>query len=81
MDTANERKLAARATELGKSADSSALSELVEMTGSLSPLVRRLAASALGKLAGVVATEPAVEALLPLLRRGIHGAQELGYEG
>ncbi len=67
MNTANEKKLAARATTLGNSADRQAFSELKEMTGSESPLVRRLAASAIGKLAGIVPAELAVPVLRPLL--------------
>jgi HEAT repeat protein len=53
MNSANEKKLAARATELGKSADPDAFSELAELVASESPLVRRLAASAIGKLAAI----------------------------
>ena len=68
MDSANEKKLAARATELGKSADADAFAELAELAGSASPLVRRLTASALGKLAGIVEAEAAVKVLQPLLR-------------
>ena len=67
MNTANEKKLAARATMLGNSADRQAFPELKEMTGSESPLVRRLAASAIGKLAGIVPAEQAVPVLRPLL--------------
>jgi hypothetical protein len=67
MDISNERRLAARATALGKSADSQAFAELAELTRSTSPLVRRLAASALGKLAGIVPAGPSVEVLHPLL--------------
>ncbi|HPA78938.1 MAG TPA: HEAT repeat domain-containing protein [Kiritimatiellia bacterium] len=67
MDTANERKLAARAAELGRSADARALKELAALTGSASPLVRRLAASAIGKLAGITPAGPSVRALHPLL--------------
>ena len=67
MNRANERKLAARATALGKSADADAFDELYELTRSTSPLVRRLAASALGKLAGIVSPGPAVLALRPRL--------------
>ena len=60
MNLSNERKLAARAKELGESAHADALPELAELIRSESPLVRRLAASALGKLAGIVdaAAEP-----------------------
>jgi hypothetical protein len=68
MDIANERRLAARATALGNSADASAFAELAEFTRSASPLVRRLAASALGKLAGIVPDKEAVDVLMPLLR-------------
>lgn len=67
MNTANEKKLAARATELGNSADAGAFGELSGMTRSSSPLVRRLAASALGKLAEIISAAPAVRALHPLL--------------
>ena len=62
-----ERKLAARAKELGEGAAAEALPELVGLTQSPSPLVRRIAASALGKLAGVVDAAASVEVLLPLL--------------
>jgi hypothetical protein len=68
MDISNEKKLAARATELGKSASPDAFAELEELVRSESPLVRRLAASALGKLADIVPAEPAVRALHPLLQ-------------
>ena len=67
MDHANERTVATRATALGKTADAGALNELVELTHSNSPLVRRLAASSLGKLVGIVPADPAVHALQPLL--------------
>ena len=67
MDLQNERKLAARAKALGEAADESALNELLQLSGSDSPLVRRLAASALGKLAGIVEEAPAVAALHGLL--------------
>jgi hypothetical protein len=67
MNLTNERKLAARAKELGESADAGAFGELAVLTRSESPLVRRLTASALGKLAGIVPSEPAVQTLHPLL--------------
>ncbi|NCC49925.1 MAG: HEAT repeat domain-containing protein [Spartobacteria bacterium] len=67
MDIQNERKLAARATELGKSGRAEAFEELTELVRSSSALVRRLAASAMGKLAGIIPAEPAVKALIPLL--------------
>ncbi len=68
MNSTNERKLAAQATALGKSASADALGELVQLTHSQSPLVRRLAASALGKLAEIVPATAAVHALHPLLQ-------------
>jgi hypothetical protein len=68
MHISNEKKLAARATELGNSASPDAFGELVELTRSESPLVRRLAASALGKLSGIVPSDAAVRTLLPLLQ-------------
>ena len=68
MDYGNELRLCAHVTALGESADAAALGELVGFTGSASARVRRLAASALGKLAGIVPASEAVEALLPLLR-------------
>lgn len=67
MRIATERLLATRVRELGESADSKALPELLEATSSESPLVRRIAASALGKLAGVVDAGASVAALAPLL--------------
>lgn len=68
MDTSNERQLSARATALGGTADPAALEELSGQLRSSSARVRRLAASALGKLAGIVPAKAAVTALLPLLR-------------
>ncbi len=62
-----EKKLAARAKALGEGADGGALPELAGLTRSESPLARRLAASAVGKLAGVAEAGAAVAALLPLL--------------
>lgn len=68
MKITNERQLAARATALGERAGAGAFSELVVLVGSESALVRRLAASAIGKLAGIVPAAESVTALLPLLR-------------
>jgi len=68
MNISNEKKLAARATELGNSARADAFGELAELVRSESPLVRRLAASALGKLAGIVSSALAVQVLCPLLQ-------------
>jgi hypothetical protein len=67
MNLSNERRLAARAKELGESANAAAWAELVELAGSDSALVRRLAASALGKLAGIVDAAAAVDRLRPML--------------
>jgi hypothetical protein len=67
MDLTNERKLAARAKVLGESADASAFKELAGLACSESALVRRLAGSALGKLAGIVEAAKAVDVLLPQL--------------
>ncbi len=67
MNSTNERKLAAHAKQLGESASSDVFDELAELTLSSSPLVRRLAASAIGKLAGIVPAKPAVQTLQPLL--------------
>ncbi|MBN2559314.1 MAG: HEAT repeat domain-containing protein [Phycisphaerae bacterium] len=67
MDHPNEKRLAARATALGESADPAAFGELADLTRSESALVRRLAASALGKLAGIVPADATVSTLRPLL--------------
>lgn len=67
MNIDNERKLAAHVKALGESADVAALPELARHTRSESPLVRRLAASALGKLAGIVDSAASVDLLRPLL--------------
>jgi hypothetical protein len=64
MNLTNERKLAARAKQLGESADAAAFAELAALASSESALVRRLAGSALGKLAGIVDAPAAVEILL-----------------
>ena len=68
MNIANERCLAARATALGVSADAAAFAELAGLARSDSALVRRLAASALGKLAGIVHATETVAILTSLLR-------------
>lgn len=67
MNVANEKRLAARATALGESASAGAFPELADLARSDSPLVRRLAASALGKLAGIVDSAASVDLLRPLL--------------
>jgi disulfide oxidoreductase YuzD len=68
MNNLNERKLASRAKELGESASADALPKLAELVKSESPLVRRVAASAIGKLAGIVDSIASVDLLHPLLR-------------
>lgn len=68
MDRNIERQFRERAVELGNSGDPSALPELSELTRSPVANVRRLAASAIGKLAGLADGASAVSALVPLLR-------------
>jgi len=62
-----EKQLAARAKALGDSAAADALPDLLGLCQSASPLARRLAASAIGKLAGIVDAGAAVAALKPML--------------
>lgn len=57
-----------RAVELGRSGNPSTLPELITLTRSPAASVRKLAASAIGKLAERVEAEQAVSALIPLLR-------------
>jgi len=68
MDKKLEQHFRQRAVDLGNSGDPAALPELVELSRSPIPNVRRLAASAMGKLAGLADGEKAVSALHPLLR-------------
>ncbi len=67
MNVANERKLASHVRELGETASRNVFEELAGHTKSDSPLVRRLAASALGKLAGIVDSTTSVDLLRPML--------------
>jgi len=67
MIYATEAKLSSRAKALGESASAEGFVELQAYCASESPLVRRIAASALGKLAGVVKAKEAVATLLTLL--------------
>jgi hypothetical protein len=60
--------MSARAVALGQSADASALDELKGMLQFPSSDVRRLTASAIGKLAGIAPAPQAVASLMPLLR-------------
>ena len=68
MERETERALAARAVELGRSADGAALPELIRLLAAPSAEARRLAASAIGKLAGITDAPAAVAALTRLLR-------------
>lgn len=68
MDRAIEKQLAQRAVELGRSRDGTALPELVGLLHKESVEVRRLAVSAIGKLAGAADAAMAVSALLPVLK-------------
>lgn len=63
-----EKQFRERAVELGNSGDPAALPELANLTRSPVANVRRLAASAIGKLAGLVEAEEAVACLQPLLQ-------------
>ncbi|MCL7489411.1 MAG: HEAT repeat domain-containing protein [Desulfobulbaceae bacterium] len=63
-----EKKFRERAVELGNSGDPAVLPELVELTRSPVANVRRLAVSAIVKLAGLADGNCAVAALEPLLR-------------
>jgi hypothetical protein len=68
MDHKLEKHFRERAVELGNSGDPSALPELMGLTRSPVANVRRLAASAIGKLAGLAEAKGAVDSLQPLLR-------------
>jgi len=63
-----EKQHRERAVELGKSGNPAALPELIELTRSPAASVRRLATSAVGKLAGLADAKKAVSALVPMLR-------------
>lgn len=64
MDRAIEKELSARAVVLGRTGDPAGLPELIGLLGKPSGQVRRLAASAIGKLAGLADARDAVPALL-----------------
>ena len=68
MDSKLEKRFRERAVELGNSGDPSALMELIELTHSPAANVRRLVASAIGKLAGLAEAKAAVVALQPMLQ-------------
>lgn len=68
MDKNLEKRFRDRAVELGNSGDPSALPELMVLTRSPIANVRRLAASAIGKLAGLTDAKGAVAGVQPLLQ-------------
>jgi hypothetical protein len=73
MQPAEHQAAVQRALHLGRSGDPTALPELVSLTRLPSNEVQRLAASAIGKLAGFGANvEEAVAALAPLALHGRH---------
>lgn len=63
MDRTIEKSLSARAVALGRAGEPAGLIELVDLLGTPSGEVRRLAVSAIGKLAGLVDARDAVPAL------------------
>lgn len=73
MDRQQHQECVRRALELGRAADSGALAELTHLLTMPSAEIRRLAASAIGKLAGFGAdANTAVAALLPVALRDPH---------
>jgi hypothetical protein len=68
MDRTLEKQLCDRAVHLGRSGDGGALAELLQLAQEPSAQVRRLAASAIGKLAGRADAARAVPALQSRLR-------------
>ena len=68
MDSKIEQRFRERAVELGNSGDPNALPELCELARSPIANIRRLAASAIGKLAGLANAKAAVSTLAPMLR-------------
>ena len=73
MDRQLEKKLSDRAVEIGREGKVAAFGELLELLKSSSANVRRLSASALGKLAWMgVDQATAVSALAPVARRDPH---------
>jgi len=74
MDRRLEKSLADRAVAIGRRGDVSGFRELLDLLRSPSANVRRLAASALGKLSGLgVDRSAAVAALAPVVRSDPHG--------
>ncbi len=70
MNREVEKALAARAVELGRLADAAAIPELTDLLKNPSSEVRRLAVSAIGKLAGIA--DPSSAALVVPLLRDVH---------
>lgn len=68
MDHKLETELATRAHALGESGEASVVPELIRMQSSTSARVRRMAVSALGKLAGLAEPKEVVPVLLARLR-------------
>lgn len=68
MDRNLEKQKRERAVALGNFGDPAALPELIELADFPAASVRKLAASAIGKLAGLADAAQAVPALIPLLR-------------
>lgn len=68
MNRAYEKSLMERAVALGNSQSADALNELCELIQSPSAQVRRLSASAIGKLAGLANPQLAVNTLVPRLK-------------
>ncbi len=67
MTIKNERKLGSYIKTLGEKASPDVFPELDTFSHSCSPLLRRLSASAIGKLAGIVDSAPSVDLLRNLL--------------
>jgi hypothetical protein len=63
MDRNIEKKMSDRAVSIGRAGDPAGLSELISLSKTESQLVRRLAVSAIGKLAGLADAKSAVIAL------------------
>lgn len=68
MERETERSLAAHAVELGRGANPAVLSELIQLLKTPFAEVKRLAVSAIGKLAGLMDGSEAVTALMQMLR-------------
>jgi hypothetical protein len=73
MDRQLEKRLSERAFAIGRTGETTAFSELLQLLGSSSANVRRLAASAIGKLAWMgVDQAAAVSALAPVVQHDPH---------